>query len=434
MRQPTKRTRAIRNRVETIHRQLDIPIAITIAKMADRGLCIDIDELIRLEQDHIKKMRIALQDCKNVGIWANPSSPKQMMQNFIELGLDTGRWGKQNEKGERIMSTGRDALLDLVEQNSYAHMYAEPLLRYRKSKKFKGQYIKGMARSTFKDPHINRHIIKGNFLWPGTNTWRPSCKKPNLLNLPRTGFRTCIVSRYDKGHIIKADYGQLELRVLASLSKDPVMLKIYMDGLDIHGTTATQFYGPRYTKDERSRAKGVNFGVVYGASARRIRDELRKDDVVMTLEEAEEWLAVWRKTYKVAWSYMMNLQRAAMKFWRVKAPSYDVVRRFDLAAGKRMDEIAREGANMPIQAGAALMTARAAEKFENKSENILYEKGILVNLIYDELVVDAPDDGHWAAKTMVSAMLEAAEEEPWFIVPAEVDAEIGPSWGNTKKV
>ena len=409
------------------HRTVDIPTSHMVRRIQENGITINTKTLLALEEEQNKEATRATKRARKVGITCSLGSPKQLAENFKELGLHTGTVGSSG-----VMSLSKDALLDLVERYPHTKKWVTPILEYRAATKFKGTYVKGLCRYGLHRPdlHEDLMLIRGNLWFPGTVTWRLNSSKPSRLVFPRGKFRTAICSRFPNGAIVSADYSQLELRVLACLSKDPVMEGIYKEGGDIHDVTATHFFGKGYSKNQRSRAKAVNFLIVYGGGPEVMRLNLRKEGILITVEEAARWIKKWKQLYTVAWNYMVSLQTDAMTIKVVQAPNYLIKRRFG-GGGKSLKKLAKEGANMPIQCGAAMMTLRAGYILEKSLDP---EEGIVVNLVHDEIVLDCPNDGRAASEKLVSSMFRAAKEEPWFTLPVGVDLAIGPTWGTQTEV
>lgn len=406
--------------VMEIHRTVDIPAAITIARVKDRGLAIDMDKLLRLEEREEKRADRAAKAARLVGIHASLSSPTQLAKNFEELGLDTGM-----RTGTGQMSTSEAALLRLKEWYPHTSKWVDPILEYRSAKKFNGTYVKGFAK------HVYNGVVRADLRAFATQSWRPACSNPNLLNLPRGPFREVVVSRYEGGCIIKADFNQAELRTAASLSQDPVMLQIYREGEDIHTNTARSVFGTkRITKDMRAVAKAVNFGIIYGMGPETLQSQLRGVGIFTPIGDCVDYINGWKGEYCDAWHFMEVLQQGVRDHGYISSPQYKIYRHFDLDTAKDEAEIARlcrEGANHPFQCGTVMITMRAATILEDRLDE---QDGILVNCPYDELVVDTPTNGSKVGKLVEECMIQAAEEQRWLIVPFVVDVEVGPNWGD----
>ena len=403
--------------VMKIHREVDLPIARTVARISRRGIGFDIRKLMEMEKEKNREAKRALARARRVGIKCNLGSPQQLADNLRSLGLDTGI---RTPTGN--MSTGEDALLRLVTAHPHTKKWISPILDYRSAMKFKGTYVKGIAK------YVLNGVMGGDILWPGTLSWRPAGKKPNRLNLPRGDFRKCIISRFG-GMVVKADYSQAELRAVAALSQDEEMTRIYLNDEDIHDNTALKFFGPGYSKEQRAVAKTVNFGVLYGGGPLTLQATLRESGIFRSVKECKDWINQWKATYHGAWGYMVECQQWVLEHGWIESPSYRIVRRVDARRGDTsmaLEKMAREGANHRVQCPVAMITNRAAAKVEDRLDK---RHGILVNLVYDELVVETPDNGEVAAAVVKECMEEAAKEETWLTVPFKVDVQVAASWG-----
>lgn len=402
-----------------IHREVDVPTAIAMSRVKHRGLAIDMEKLLGMEEREERRADKAVKAARLVGIHASLSSPTQLASNFEELGLHTGMF---TDTGQ--MATGEAALLRLKEFYPHTSQWVDPILEYRSAKKFNGTYVKGFAK------HISNGIVRGEMRAMSTQSWRPTCSQPNLLNLPRGPFREVVVSRFEGGRIVKADYNQAELRTVASLSQDPEMLKIYRDGLDIHTNTARSIFGvSRVGTEMRSTAKAVNFGIIYGMGEATLQQQLRSAGIHATLSECHGYIKAWRAEYAVAWEYMLQLQKEVGENACITSPQYGITRHFDFStvqSEEEMTKLCREGANHPVQCAAVMVTMRAVVLLDDALDE---EEGILINCPYDELVVDTPTNGTMVGSVVKSCMIQAAEEQEWLAVPFTVDVEVGPSWG-----
>ncbi|MCP3885536.1 MAG: hypothetical protein GY700_08700, partial [Propionibacteriaceae bacterium] len=256
----------------------DLRVAIAMAEMRQRGVAFSRQEMLRQRALHLQRAKEAERKARKAGLDVSLASPQQVAAGLAALDIDTGKYGKTG------MSTDAEALGAALAECREIHgtpaadacvndctdqiKALEAVLAFREHKKVDSTYIVGYGK------FMRNGVIKADWLYPGTETWRPRCRAPNLLNIPRGEFRKCVVSHHEGGSILSADYSQIELRVLASLSEDPLMLEIYRQGKDIHSTTARNVWGRKFTKHQRYVAKRINFGTIYGMSAPRLQDIL----------------------------------------------------------------------------------------------------------------------------------------------------------------
>lgn len=430
MRAYQKLVKILGEEVIKVHREYDIPVAITYARMRRNGIAVDMQRLINMEEASKVRQANASRRAARAGIDVkNLGSNQQVSAAFKKLGLDTGVRGKD----PKVMSIAKDPLLNLKEKFPHTSKWVDPILSYKEEVKFRGTYIKGLAETVHK---IQNGIgfTHGGFNWPGTVTWRPTghkSKQPpfeeiNPLNLPRGEYRNVFVSRFPNGKIVKGDFSQAELVTLAALSEDGVMRDIYERGLDIHKNTQEAL-----GLSSRTVAKNINFGVIYGIMEQTFKATLRRGGIIVTLEQARRWIEAWKREYPRAWGYMERLQKLAVKNRKIAAPAYGVYRIFP-SREKEWQDVAREGANFPIQFLASAITNRGANIFEG----VLDEKdGLLVNCVYDELVADVREGKEAAvARLMKDSMIAAAKEQEWLDLPMGADIAIGDSWGEAVEV
>lgn len=279
--------------------------------------------------------------------------------------------------------------------------------------------------------------LSGGWRQAGTNTGRPSCSRPNLLNLPNSSeYRSKFVAA--PGHkFIVADFSQIELRILAELSGDPTMIAVFRENRDLHTQTAADIYDvalEAVTDKQRKTAKIVNFGIAYGMAADALRRNLAGWGIRSTREEAAHYLAMWRKKYPVAWAWIENTGLAGLRngysatalgrrryFERVNRDTPRYVQ------GK----IRREAANHPIQGGNADVTKLAMVLMQGA---LLPLGGSVLLTVYDEVVAEVPDEHAVAAKQLVTDSMTVAAETILARVPVRVDCVISPSWAEADAV
>jgi DNA polymerase-1 len=413
--------------VMKIHREVDLPIALAVARMGSRGLRVNVPALLDLGKLYEQEKKKAEKAAKKVGITCDLGSTVQLADNLLTLGIDTGMWGKPHARtGKRQMSTSDEALRNLVTECPDGKKWADPILRWREAEKLLSTYVHGMTQRLVGD------MLYSRFRFPGTVTWRLSSSDPNLQNLPihtdlGKDYRKIFISRYPEGRIVSADYSQAELRVLASLSGDPVMCEAYSQGKDIHGLTARQVYGDGFDKEQRAKAKNTNFAMIYGASAPKLSEMLR-----ISLEEAKALGEGFKKTFRRAWAFMQELQETAETTGVVTAEPFKVARHLPVVESRlERAENARQGANFPIQHLASMLTLLGLVEAEKR---LAGSESSVVCCVHDELVVDTPGDGREVGRVLREAMLSAVESQPWVTVPFAVDVAIGKNWYDLEEV
>ncbi len=323
--------------------------------------------------------------------------------------------------------TGYSTSADVLEKLAGKHPVIPLILKYRQLTKLKSTYADGLAGVIASDGRIHT-----NFQMTVTATGRLSSTEPNLQNIPvRTELggeiRKMFVAK--PGYVlVDADYSQIELRLLAHISGDEVMQKAFLSGEDIHAVTASQVFGVplnEVTKLQRSHAKAVNFGIVYGISPFSL-----SQDIGVTVAEAKLYMDMYLAKYHGVRDYMKNIVEQAKKDGYVstlygrrrylpelKSSNYNV-RSF----GERV------ALNMPIQGTAADIMKLAMIRVYNALKNELPEAALLLQ-VHDELIVECPQDlGEKAAAILLREMEGTAS----LSVPLTADANIGKSWYDAK--
>ena len=396
--------------------EIEIPLAQVLASMELIGFKIDLDALrdFGVEIGAIVKsleQEIYVLADKEFNI----NSPKQVgVVLFEDLELPV------RKKTKSGYSTDVDVLESLV---TY-HPIVTKILEHRKYSKLKSTYIEGLDKVTGEDS-----VIRTSFNQTETRTGRISSTEPNMQNIPiRTEpgsrMRGFFVAREGK-LLIDADYSQIELRVLASIAKDENMIDAFLSGEDIHTNTAAQVFDlpPLFiTPLMRSRAKAVNFGIVYGISAFSL-----SKDIGVTVPEADKYIKDYLKTYDGVKNYMDTVVADAKECGYVTT---------ELGRRRYIPELKssnfnlrgfgqRVAMNMPIQGTAADIIKIAMVKvYERlKEENL---EAQLILQVHDELIVEAPAHEAEQVKQLVK---EAMEDAIKMAVPMQVEIKIGKDWG-----
>jgi DNA polymerase-1 len=274
----------------------------------------------------------------------------------------------------------------------------------------------------FINPETKR--IHADFRQIGAPTGRFSCSKPNIQQIPHgEEYRKCF--RAEEGNkLIIADYSQIELRILAEFSNDQNFINAFKSGEDFHATAAAQVFNVKtedVTSDQRSFAKRLNFGVVYGIGSQRF--------ALMTgvsNTEAENIMRRYFATYRGLDSWLRNAANRVIKERLARTASGRMMRfRFDENDYKKTASAKRNGKNMPIQGSSADILKRALRLLH---EAISGTSAKLVNIVHDEIIVEVKaEEAENIAKLLEKAMCDAGEEYVTK-VPVKVDVEISDEW------
>ena len=409
---------AKKNQTELLEK-IEMPLAAVLAHMESIGFAVDAGG-IKAYGDVLQKQidEIQSQVYEAVGYEFNINSPKQLGEAlFVKLGLSHGKKTK----------SGYSTAAEILENLRYEHPAVELVLNYRSLTKLKSTYCEGLLKVVAPDGRIH-----SSFNQTETRTGRISSTEPNLQNIPvRTELgremRRFFVAR-EGWVLVDADYSQIELRVLAHVANDRNMIQAFLNNDDIHRSTAAQvFHMPEdmVTPIMRSRAKAVNFGIVYGIGAFSLAK-----DIGVTRREADTYIKDYLSHYSGIDEYMKRVVAQAKEdgyaetmFGRRRYLPELTSSNFNLRSfGER---VAR---NMPIQGAAADIIKIAMIRVENR---LIKEKmnARLILQVHDELIVEAPqDEAEKAARILTEEMERAAS----LSVPLLAEAKIGRTWYEAK--
>ena len=405
-----------------LYYDVELPLTEVLARLQLRGMYVDRDELTdfgRMLDDRINLL------CDEIyslaGEEFNINSPKQLgVILFEKLELP---FGKKNKSG------GYSTNAEILEKLRDKHEIVEKVLEYRQLAKLKSTYVTGL--SSVVNPKTGR--IHSHFNQTVTNTGRLSSTEPNLQNIPvRTPLgreiRKMFIAEKDGWTLIDADYSQIELRVLAHIADDSAMKQAFLDNEDIHTqTAATVFKTPvdEVTPLMRSRAKAVNFGIVYGIGAFSLAK-----DIGTSRAEAQQYIDEYLAHYDNVALYMNQVIESAKECGYITTVLGR--RRYipELSASSHQLRMfgERVAMNAPIQGSAADIIKIAMVNVDRR----LAESGLsarLVLQVHDELIVESPESEKDAAAAILKEEMEKAYK---LSVPLIVDMNSGKSWYDTK--
>jgi DNA polymerase-1 len=404
-----------RHGLADVMNRIEIPLSRVLADMERVGVFVDLDELGRLRKNvdaEIEKLEKRAKE--TAGREFNVSSPRQLeVILFDELGL----------KPIKRTKTARSTDADVLEQLAEHHPLPGILLEHRQLSKLKGTYIDALPSL------VNRETGRIHTEWGQAvaATGRISSNNPNLQNIPvRTDLGRAIRRAFaaPKGmRIVSADYSQIELRVLAHLSKDPVLIDAFRTGQDVHTRTAMEVFNvdaSGVTDEMRRRAKTINFGLIYGMGEVTLAKRL---DIPRT--EAAAFIEAYFKRFDRVRSFMEETLEIARSgeavrtlFGRIRLlPNIRSSNGMLRAAAERIAQ------NTPIQGTAAdllkLAMIRLAEPVVPGARMVL--------TVHDELVFEVPEGAVAEAVERVKLAMETVHE---LDVPLDVDVGSGVNWGD----
>ncbi len=402
-----------------VYSEIEIPVSPVIADIETSGMKVDVEDLKRFSEFISKELETLQKKIfKIAGHEFNIGSPKQVGEVFEELNIATGR---KTATGQ--VSTSKDVLAEL----SVDHEIAQLIIDYRELDKLKATYADSLPKMVNTDGRI--HGVLNQTV---AATGRLSSTEPNLQNIP---VRTELGQQIRKAFIpetgkklISADYSQLELRILAHITRDPVMLEAYQKNEDIHAKTARLVFGATDEKDlkeKRRLAKIVNFGIAYAVEAFGLSQR-----VGISKQEARKVIDDYFATYKGIRAYMDRIPEEAREKGYVtslfgRRRYFPGIKDRNFAVRSRAE---REAINMPIQGTASDIVKIAMINVANALRNEGLETKMIMQ-VHDELLFESPEQEVAKASETIKREMEAAAK---LDVPLIAEIGVGDNWMSTK--
>jgi DNA polymerase-1 len=401
-----------------LYEEIDLPLVPVLARMEQAGVKIDTAALAKMSTELERESSAKAKEIHELaGADFNIASPKQLgdiLFNRLNLPKPV-KYGKG-----RTISTAVDVLETLAEE----HPIARKVLDYRQLTKLKSTYVDTLPALI--NPDTGR--LHTTFYQAGTATGRLSSANPNLQNIPiRTelgrGIRAAFIA--EPGHVLlTADYSQIELRLLAHFSHDPLLVEAFRRGDDIHTLTASQVFGVpplMVTPDHRRQAKVVNFGIVYGLSAFGLSQNLGIEPA-----EAKLFIANYFEKYKGVRAFIDKTLEEARRDLKVRTlhgrirPIPDINSKNFTPRGFAE----RTAVNTPLQGTAADLIKVAMIRIDAALQEQKLKSRMTLQ-VHDELVFEVPEK---EVETMQSLVREHMERVHELAVPLLVEMEAGPNW------
>ena len=408
------------NGQEKLYQEVELPLVTVLAHLEINGFLVDDHQLKEFADKLGEKIDALTNEIYMLaGEEFNIKSPKQLGVILFE---------KLELKPVKKTKTGYATNADVLEKLRDKHPIVNFIMEYRQLAKLKSTYCDGLRAVV----NPNTHRIHSVFTQTVTVTGRLSSTEPNLQNIPtRTELgreiRKMFVAK--EGYVlVDADYSQIELRVLAHIANDETMINAFRNNEDIHAVTASQVLGiplEDVTKEQRSSAKAVNFGIVYGIGEFSLAQDLH-----ISVKEAKAYIESYLEKYHGVRNYMESIKEQAKKDGYVKtmlnriryipelkSPNYNI-RQF----GERV------ALNTPIQGTAADIIKLAMVRVDNRLINEGLKSKLILQ-VHDELIVEAHKDEVDKVKQILSEEMQGAME---LNVPLKVDMSTGHSWYDAK--
>ena len=408
------------NNLDELFYNMEMKVLSILTQMEITGIHLDKNALADYKvylNDEIKKIEADIY--KEAGHEFNIGSPKQLQTVlFEERGL------KACKKTKTGYSTDSEALEELSLQSEDS--LPEMILLWRKMTKLQSTYVETLPEMADSSSRIHT-----SFLQSGTATGRLSSRDPNLQNIPvrdENGRRIRSAFTAEEGTVlISADYSQIELVILAHLSGDKNLCDAFINGVDVHRSTAALVYGitpDEVTADQRRFAKTVNFGVMYGMSAFRLANELK-----ISRTQAKDFIDKYFATYAQVKSFInRTIENAQANGW---VQTFMGRRRYVKDINNANKTIAqgaqRIAVNTPIQGSAADIVKKAMIDVNEALEKSNSRAHMLLQ-VHDELIFECPDDEKIINGT-IALIKEKMENAVKLSVPLRVSIEHGKNWG-----
>lgn len=403
--------------------ELEFDLVPVVAEMELKGFLIDVKRWRKVIADYRKKANKVAQKIQgdlrpysthiqtdlfgNHADVVNLNSPSQILKAFRRVGLD-------------LPSTGESVL------SRYNHPLTKLLLEYRGYEKI----ITSFGENLLSKINKKTGRIHPDYMQIGADTGRFACSNPNLQQIPTDSlFRDCFIT--PSGYkLVIADYSQIELRIMAELSKDPVFVKAFKEDQDLHTLTASQMFGVpigEIGKDRRFQAKSINFGLMYGRGAKSLAVQLGVSE-----GEAKALLQKYFKQYHGVKEWLDKMAKESVRFGYSttlggRKRYYQRINPGDPGYERQAAHIERQGKNTPIQGASADMIKKALvyvhKRFRKKRLD-----ATPIHTVHDEIVVEARKDQAKETAKILGKEMKRAGEIFLKIVPVKVDVTISDIW------
>ena len=399
--------------------KIEMPLTEVLASMQYEGIYIDKQELLDFGKELQEKIDILTREIYELtGEEFNINSTKQLGEILFE---------KLKLTAKKKTKTGYSTDVDVLEKIKYEHPVIEKILEYRQLQKLNSTYVEGLI------PYIDETgRIHSKFHQTVTTTGRISSTDPNLQNIPtrmELGRKLRKVFKPEKGYIfVDADYSQIELRVLAHISEDKNMIEAFCNNEDIHAQAASKVFNiplEKVTKEERTKAKAVNFGIVYGISEFGLGEQLG-----VSRKKAKEYIEQYLDKYSGIKEFMTNIVEETKEKGYVETLYH---RRRYVPELKSNNYMVRQfggrvAMNTPIQGTAAdIMKIAMINVYNKLKENNLKSK--LIVQVHDEILVETLESEKEQVKQIVKEEMENVIK---LRVPLLAEVEEGYNWYEAK--
>ncbi|MBS1535616.1 MAG: DNA polymerase I [Bacteroidetes bacterium] len=400
--------------------EIEIPLVQVLADMESEGIRLDVDFLKTMSQDMDAEIKqIEQKIYETAGEKFNLASPKQLGDILFEKMKIGGAKQKKTKTGQ--YATGEEVLSYLANE----HPIVQDILDWRQMVKLQSTYIEALPLQV--DPKTQR--VHTDYMQTVAATGRLSSNNPNLQNIPiRTErgrlIRKAFIARDENYTLLSADYSQIELRIIAALSGEENMIKAFQNHEDIHRSTAAKVFHvspEEVTKEQRSNAKTVNFGIIYGVSAFGLSNQTN-----LSRSESAALIEAYYQTYPKLKNYMQQQVDFAREHGYVETVSgrRRYLKDINSANAVVRGAAERNAVNAPIQGSAADIIKIAMINIHQKLTSENWKSKMLLQ-VHDELVFDV----HLSELEKIKPMIKHEMENAFVLaVPLEVEMGSGADW------
>jgi len=398
-----------------------------LRRVTQNGFFVDVPYVMKYKKKLEKEIKALKQEIlKQIGhFWNKDLYIKQTGAKSAseELNLQSTyqmRWILYDVIGIRpTVKTKTKKCIDenVLKNVDYAHPFIPTYIKLKKKQKILSTYVNGVLKRLGPD---NR--LRSDFSLQTAVTGRLSSKKPNLQNIKRDSGVKNIFSAPPGKILIEADYKGAELRVLAHVSKDEFLIKLFKEGRDPHDEMSRKIFGDNFTKEQRVKVKGLNFGATYGRGETSIAEEFN-----MSIREARILLREWFATMPQAKQWLDNCEKRFLN-GEVFTTPFGRKRRWGIKINDK--HLLNESRNFEIQSVASDLTFVSAMLLEKRLKNLDCS---IVNLVHDSIIIEAPNDKDtfWQIIDIIKNTMENVPRETIQAeVPFPVEIKMGKSWGN----
>ena len=399
-----------------VYETIDLPLAPVLAEMERAGVRVDPTALAVMSAALQMEIRVLESRIWGVaGTEFNINSPKQLGEILFD---------KMNLQPPPRMGKARSTAAEVLEALAPMHELPRKVLEYREVTKLKSTYVDALPRLI----NIETGRLHTRFSQTGTATGRLSSSEPNLQNIPvrtEAGRRIRAAFAAEAGMtLLSADYSQIELRILAHLSEDPVLVEAFRKSEDIHSRTAQEVFGVGpmgQTADHRRAAKVINFGIIYGLSAFGLAQQLGIDT-----KEASQFISAYFARYSGVKAFLDGILEEVRKsgFTRTMFGRVRPIPEINSTMVGLRNFAERTAMNTPLQGAAADLIKLAMIEVSRrlKSEGF---RGRMILQVHDELLFEAPKEEISRLSALVRECMEQAHP---LKVPLKVDLKAGSNW------